>query len=187
MNPSNEDRKWTVLSSEYLIRRPWLTARRDHVRLPNGSEIPEYYVLEYPDWVNVIAITREGTFVLIRQYRHGLGETRYEICAGVCEAGEEPIDAARRELSEETGYGNGRWSKLMTISGNPGTTTNLTHCFLALDVEPVAPRHPEATEDMTVHLLTETEVRALLEGDEIRQSLMAAPLWKYFYEKGRKK
>ena len=55
----DDEKKWEVLHSEYLIRRPWLTARRDHVRLPNGVENPEYYVLEYPDWVNVIALTRD--------------------------------------------------------------------------------------------------------------------------------
>lgn len=68
----NDDKKWQILASEYLFRRPWLTVRRDHVRLPNGAEIPEYYVLEYPDWINVIAITRDGRFLLERQYRHGL-------------------------------------------------------------------------------------------------------------------
>ena len=52
----DKDKQWTVLESEYLIRRPWLTARRDRVRLPNGVENNEYYVLEYPDWVNVIAL-----------------------------------------------------------------------------------------------------------------------------------
>ena len=81
---STDDRKWEIIESEYLIRRPWLTARRDRVKLPTGVEIPEYYILEYPDWVNVIAITKEGKFVLVRQYRHGIKETRYEICAGVC-------------------------------------------------------------------------------------------------------
>lgn len=74
----NSDRKWEVLHSEYLIQRPWLTARRDCVRLPNGVENDEYYVLEYPDWVNVIAITAEGKFLMERQYRHGLQWTGYE-------------------------------------------------------------------------------------------------------------
>ena len=74
---STDDRKWEIIESEYLIRRPWLTARRDRVKLPTGVEIPEYYILEYPDWVNVIAITKEGKFVLVRQYRHGIKETRY--------------------------------------------------------------------------------------------------------------
>ena len=176
----NDERKWEIISSEYLIRRPWLTARRDHVRLPTGVENPEFYILEYPDWVNVIAITRKGEFVMIRQYRHGLGETRYELCAGVSEEGEAPIDSARRELLEETGYGGGEWQLWMTISANPSTTTNLTYCYLATNVELMSSQQLEETEDITVHLLTEKEVKALLVNDEIRQALMAAPLWKYF-------
>lgn len=176
----NDERKWEFISSEYLIRRPWLTARRDHVRLPTGVENPEFYILEYPDWVNVIAITRKGEFVMIRQYRHGLGETRYELCAGVSEEGEDPIDSARRELLEETGYGGGEWQLWMTISANPSTTTNLTYCYLATNVELMSTQQLEETEDITVHLLTEKEVKALLVNDEIRQALMAAPLWKYF-------
>ena len=179
------DRKWEILSTEYLIRRPWLTARRDHVKLPTGVENPEFYVLEYPDWVNVIAITKEGEFVMIRQYRHGLGETRYELCAGVSEEGEDPVESARRELYEETGYGGGEWQLWMTISANPSTTNNLTHCYLATGVERVSTQHLEATEDITVHLLTEAEVKELLVNDEIRQALMAAPLWKYFALKRR--
>lgn len=174
------DRKWEVLESEYLIRRPWLTARRDRVKLPTGVEIPEYYILEYPDWVNVIAITKEGQFVLVRQYRHGIGETRFEICAGVCEEGEEAIVSAQRELYEETGYGNGNWTELMTISANASTMTNITHCYLATDVEPISTQHLEETEDLTVHLFTADEVKTLLMNDEVKQSLMAAPLWKYF-------
>ena len=70
---------WKTLESEYIIKRPWLTARRDKVQLPTGAVHDEYYVLEYPDWVNVIAITDDGRFVFVRQYRHGLGETSYEI------------------------------------------------------------------------------------------------------------
>jgi len=175
-----DDRKWEVIESEYLIKRPWLTARRDRVKLPTGVEIPEYYILEYPDWVNVIAITCEGQFVMVRQYRHGIRETRYEICAGVCEAGEEPLVSAQRELYEETGYGNGSWSKLMTISGNASTMTNMTHCYLATDVEAISTQHLEDTEDLSMHLLSREEVKTLLMNDEVKQALMAAPLWKYF-------
>ncbi len=174
-----DDRKWEVLESEYLIKRPWLTARRDRVKLPTGIEIPEYYILEYPDWVNVIAITKEGKFVMVRQYRHGIRETRYEICAGVCEKGEEPMVSAQRELYEETGYGNGQWSLFMTISANASTMTNLTYCYLAIDVEQISTQHLEETEDLSVHLLDKEEVKALLMNDEVKQALMAAPLWKY--------
>lgn len=182
---NNQDREWTVLESEYLIRRPWLTARKDRVLLPTGVENDEYYVLEYPDWVNVIAITRDGMFLMERQYRHGLQLTCYEICAGVCEKGETPLQAARRELYEETGYGGGQWTHWMDLSPNPSTNNNLCHCFLATGVERISDQHLEQTEDIEIELLTPEEVQRLLQEDQVKQALMAAPLWKYFATKGK--
>lgn len=89
------ERKWELVSSEYLFRRPWLTARRDVVRLPNGTEIPEFYVLEYPDWVNIIAVTADGEFVMIRQYRHGIDQTRYEPCGRLRRPRRGPSDGSQ--------------------------------------------------------------------------------------------
>lgn len=177
-----EDGRWETVSSEYLFRRPWLTVRHDQVRLPDGRINPEFYVLEYPDWVNVIAITEDGLFVMERQYRQGLGKTCFEIPAGVMEKGETALEAARRELREETGYGEGTWEEIMTVSGNCSTTSNLTHCFVAKGVKKISGQHLDNTEDLCVHLLTLGQVRELLLSDKIRQSLMAAPLWKYFAE-----
>ena len=71
----NRNMEWKTLKSEYIIRRPWLTARRDTVELPTGVVNDEYYVLEYPDWINVIAVTPDGRMVFVRQYRHALGQT----------------------------------------------------------------------------------------------------------------
>ena len=81
-------RPWKVLSSEYLAKRPWFTVRCESVELPTGAIVPNWYIFEFPDWVNVIAITKEGEFVMISQYRHALGQTRYELVAGCCEQGE---------------------------------------------------------------------------------------------------
>lgn len=175
-----EDRKWKVLESTYLHRKPWLTVRSERIELPNGNQISEYFVFEYPEWINVIAITKEQKFIFVRQYRHGLGETSFELCAGVCEKEDaSPLVSAQRELLEETGFGNGKWTEYMTVSANPGTHTNLTHCFLATEVEQVATQHLEDTEDLTVHSLTLEEVKILLETDQIKQAIHAAPLWKY--------
>lgn len=177
--------KWKTLSTEYLIRRKWLTARRDTVQLPDGRVNEEYYILEYPDWVNVIAITKDGKFVMERQYRHGAGEVGYELPCGVMESGESPLCGAQRELLEETGYGNGRWSKLMTISANPDCMTNRIHCFLALDVEYVREPHLDANEDLVVSLMDYDCVLELLENNQILNAQMVAPLYKYFMEKVR--
>lgn len=179
-----DKRKWEVIESNMIISRPpWLSVRHDKVRLPDGRINPEFYVLEYPDWVNVIAITDQGKYVMERQYRHGLGRTCVEICAGVMEPGETPEQAARRELEEETGFVGGNWHKLMSVSGNASTTSNLTHCFVAIGVMPAGHRHLDSTEDLDVELMEEHEVYDLLLKDGIKQSLMAAPLWRWFATK----
>ena len=177
-----EHRPWRVLSEEYLIRRPWCTVRRDSVELPTGVVVPEWYVFEFPDWVNVIAITTEGEFVMISQYRHGVKQTRYELVAGCCEQGESAEQSARRELLEEAGYGGGQWREFMRIAPNPSNQNNFTTTFLALGVERVGEQQTEASEDIQVHLMSPVQVRELLEGDNIIQCLNAAPLWRYFAE-----
>ncbi len=178
--------KWKTLESEYLIKRPWLTARRDKVLLPTGVVHDEYYVLEYPTWINVIAITKDGKFVMVEQYRHGLQEIFTELVAGVAEKGEEPLQAAKRELMEETGFGGGEWVLNTVICANPGSQNNLTYSYIATGVEKVGSQHLDETEDVSVKLLTEAEVYEMLENDQVKQALMAAPLWKYFAKKCRK-
>ena len=173
-------KRWKTLKSEYLIRRPWLTARRDAVQLPNGEVNDEFYVLEYPDWINVIAITGEGHFVFVRQYRYALDLDSIELCAGVIEQGETPEEGARRELLEETGFGGGEWKEIMTIGQNPSTCSNWTHCFLATGVEKLQEQHLDRTEDIDVMLLTRDEVLEMRRSGQLKQALMLAPLWQYF-------
>ena len=173
--------KWTKLKSTYLFQRhPWLTIRQDKVRLHGGTIMDAYYVFEYPNWVNTIALTKDERFVFVKQYRHALGEVSFELSAGVCDQEDpDPLFSAKRELLEETGYGGGTWEEWMVNSANPGTHTNLTYCYLAKDVDLIAEPNLDETEEMEVHVLTLDEVRHLLEKNLIRQSLHAAALWKY--------
>jgi 8-oxo-dGTP pyrophosphatase MutT (NUDIX family) len=171
---------WKVLTSEYLSKKLWYTVRVDRVELPTGAIIPEYWVSEYPPWVNVVAVTSEGKLLLIRQYRHGLGAVHFEIPAGTTDPEDVSLElAARRELLEETGYGGGRWSPLMTLSANPALQNNLAYTFLAEDVVKVAEPDPGAGEDLRVHALAVDEVAGLLARGEIVQALHAAPLLKF--------
>ena len=139
-------------------------------------------MLEYPDWVNVRALTEDGQFVMERQYRHGLRKTCFEIPAGVMEKGETPLEAAKRELMEETGYGEGEWTNIMNVSGNSSTTNNISHCFVAKGVKKISGQHLDSTEDLEIVLLSRDQVKDLMVNDQIRQSLMAAPLWRFFAE-----
>ena len=178
-----KNRPWKVLKSEYVRQRPWCTVRLETLAMPDGRIVPEYYVFEYPDWVNVIATTRDGRLLLVSQYRHGLGETAYEIPAGCIEpADASPLAAAQRELKEETGYGGGRWRQLTVVAPNPATQNNRTYCFVAEGVERLGDQQLDATEQIDIYLVTRDEVLDLLRTDRIRQALMAAPLWRYLYE-----
>ena len=172
---------WTVLQTKYLFRKPpWLTMRQDRVQLPGGGIVEEYYVWEYPTWINVIAVTKERRVVLIRQYRYALGQVHYEIPAGVTDAGDGDLEAAaRRELLEETGFGGGRWQPWMTLSANPALQTNLTQTFLATEVEQLQPPNLETTEEITVHLVAIEEVKRIILAGEMVQALHAAPLLKF--------
>lgn len=175
-------RKWKTLGSEYLFRKPWLTARRDTVEMPDGRVVSDFYILEYPTWVNVIAITPEGLYVTVRQYRHGLRDVFTELCAGCVEEGEKPEDAARRELMEETGYAGGTWRLLDVLSPNPTANTNLCYCFVAEGVTLQGQQHLDATEDIAVELKTRSEMFSLLKSNSLVQAMMAAPLWHHFFE-----
>ena len=171
---------WTTLKSEYLFRRPWLTARRDTCQLPDGRINDEYYVLEYPTWVHVVAVTKEGEMVIIRQYRHGLGRTCFEIVAGCVEEGEEPLAAAQRELLEETGYSGGEWREAMQFSCNASAMNNITHSYVAIGVEKTSEQHLDASEDIEIYTFSPDEVKAMLQRGEFMQASMLAALYKFF-------
>ena len=175
----NDPQPWAVEQSAYIHREPWFTVRKEAIRMAGGGHIPDYYLFEYPDWVNVVAVTTDDQLVLIRQYRHGVGGVHYELCAGCVDPGEEPLVAAQRELLEETGYGGGHWQPLLTLSANPGTHTNLDYSFLATGVGKLQAQDLEPTEEISVHIVSKAQALALLEAGQIVQSLHAASLLRY--------
>lgn len=181
--PGDDEGRWRTLSSTYLFQRPWLTVRCQRMLLPTGREHPEYYILEYPTWVNIIALTPDDRMLLVRQYRPALDITRYELCAGVMDPSDaSPLEAAQRELLEETGFGGGEWTKLMVVGPNPSAMNNVSISFLAHGVTKLCEPRLEETEDINVHLFSRDEVYNMLKVGQFAQALMVAPLWRYFAE-----
>jgi 8-oxo-dGTP pyrophosphatase MutT (NUDIX family) len=175
---------WECLDKEYIFRHPpWLVLRHQRFRLPTGREISDYWISEFPPWVNVVAVTRNDEFVFVRQYRPGIGAVHYELSAGVVEAGEDLEAAARRELREETGFGGGRWRVLSCLSANPALQDNMTTTFLAEGVESIYPPAPEQTEDLRVHLVKVSDAVSLIDKGEMIQALHAAPLLRYLLKR----
>jgi ADP-ribose pyrophosphatase len=163
--------KWTVLESEYLHKEAWLTIRKDKCQMPNGKIIPAFYVNEYPEWVNAYALTEDGKVVMVKQYRHGIGQVGIELPGGVAEKGETMEEAVKREMKEETGFEFTTWKYLGKISANPSTTNNYMHMFLATGGKKVADQKLDDTEEVEVLLMEPEEVKKLVKENGMMQSL----------------
>ncbi len=142
----------------------------------------EFLILNAPDWVNVVAVTPnaagEECFLMVRQYRHGAEAITTEFPAGLIEQGEDPADAARRELLEETGCRAGRLRLIGTVSPNPAFMTNTCYTYLAEDLTRVAEKSLDELEQLEA---VEVPVRTVSErigtGELVNSLVIVAFLW----------
>jgi len=163
--------KWEKLSSEYVIQKPWATMRKDTCRMPDGTIVDDYYVLEYSEWANAIAITEDNEVLLIKQYRHAADVVLLEIPGGVVDAGEDPKAAIRRELLEETGHQFDDIEFISVIYPNPSTGTNRCHAFLARGGKLVQGQKLDAHEQIIVEKVSISKLKQLLFDQKFGQAL----------------
>lgn len=169
--------KWQKLSTRYLVREKWATLRVDTCKLQNGEVKDDYYVLEYPNWVNAIALTTEGKLILVRQYRHAADIISLEVPGGVIDGDEAPEAAVRRELLEETGYTFESSELIATLYPNPATANNVTYTYLLTGGRKTHEQHLDEHEILNVEEYTIEEVKQLLKDNKIDQSLHASALF----------
>jgi ADP-ribose pyrophosphatase len=140
----------------------------------NGEPLSHpYYRLFCPDWVNILPVTKDGRFIMIRQYRVGLNAITLETPGGVIDAGEEPIKTASRELEEETGYVSSKIISLGKFATNPAVQNNYLHTFLALDcyLNPARKNFPDDEEDITVELTTREKLNQYTQNGTFNHAL----------------
>jgi ADP-ribose pyrophosphatase len=163
---------WKVLESSYFRPR----FRIDKCELSNGNLL-DATIIEFREWANIMALTKNGEVLLVKQYRHGVCETLLEFPGGVVEDGEDPLEGAKRELLEETGYAAASLIEVGKLYPNPAFQTNALYCFLALDAEKVSEQNLDAGEDIEVHRMPLEELIELAKRGEFRHALMTAVLF----------
>ena len=163
---------WKIISSEYLFNDLWFKVRKDRCESPDGKIIDPYYVYEFPEWVTAVPVTEDGKIIMVRQYRHALGETCIEIPGGCVDDTDNSFEEAiARELLEETGYTFSTFDYLGKTSANPSTNNNLMHMFLARGGKKVSEQKLDHNEEIEVMLYSIDEVKQLLKERKILQSM----------------
>jgi 8-oxo-dGTP pyrophosphatase MutT (NUDIX family) len=184
----NHSFDWTTVESKYISKHKWMTLRQDICRMPDGTIVDPYFVLEFPPWCNVVALTEDEQVVMVRQYRHGIKKTLLELPCGYVDAEDaSPLTAMKRELREETGYTGEEFIETGQLSPNPANHDNITHCFLATDVRKVSEPKLDDSEQIEVVLIPLKSLLHMIEKGEIIQSLHISSVLKAMKTMGRLK
>jgi 8-oxo-dGTP pyrophosphatase MutT (NUDIX family) len=165
-------RLWERLFEQEQYRTRIFSVWKGRFRSPHDARERDYDLVRAPHWINVIPLTRQGKVVLIRQYRPGTHEICIEVPGGMVDPGEEPIEAARRELVEETGYRAERIEPLGAVAPNPAFQNNLTYSFLAQNAYPAESQHPDEDEHIETFEVPLADIPGMIRKGEIRHALV---------------
>lgn len=177
---SAEPVPWKTVARKTLVADRWIRLHEDSCEDVSGRSIAPYYVLEYGDWISVLALDRNDDAILVEEYRHGARVVALGTIGGGVEPGEAPEDAAARELLEETSFVADELIDLGATWANFGNHTNRVHHFLARGCTRIAEQSLDDSESIAVHVLSLDGL-----GDRLSQSYHQLTWYKAMEQLGR--
>lgn len=184
---SKDPLEWEEVKVDHLIKNEWIDFRVSRFRFPDGTEFEPYYSYSRRDYVVIVPVDTDGNLICVRQYRYGLREVTTEFPAGGIERtdgkeyggdkdinAEDALDAARRELREETGYASDEWTHLLTVPSNATVSDNYAHLYLAKNCRKVSEQDLDDTEYCAVVKYTPDEIEAMIKDGTFQQSVHVA-------------
>lgn len=168
-------KNWKTLSRTPILNTgKFLSVEYHTVELPDGRVITQWPWVITPDYVNVVAVTPEGRFLVFRQVKYGVEGTSLAAVGGYMEPGEEPLAAVRRELLEETGFTASHWENLGAYRVDANRGSGMAHFFLARGAQRVAERNADDLEEQQLLELTRAEIELALAQGEFKVLAWAA-------------
>lgn len=175
---SNRVKSWKKFQSKQIADCRIFKVREDFCK-NEDDETANFFVIENPDWVNIIAVTKDEKVVLIEQYRQGTEEITLEIPGGMVDEGEDAAKCAERELLEETGFKASEIICLGKSRPNPAIQSNWIYHFIAKDCEKTGETKFDEHESINTKLIDLSEIENLIESEEITHSLVLAGFYRF--------
>ncbi len=167
MDPTRLQPWKTLKTKDLVVAPPWLTISIEQVQLPKGRVVDDYYHLRLQDYAMIFAQVPDGQVIMLRQYKHGVGRVSLMLPGGGLAAGESPLEAAQRELLEETGYSAEHWQPLPNFVTSANYRGSQGYIFTAQNAQKVAEPNSGDLEDMEVVLMPPEAVIAAVKTGEV--------------------
>ena len=167
--------EWKIKSSEYLLKHKYMTVRKDVCVTKAGAVIDPYFVLEFPNWVQVVAFDANNRVLITRQYRHGIQKVIYGLPTGFTESSDKSaLESARRELIEETGYDAKKFVKVPKIYPNPAVQNNQVHTFAGFDIKKIKEPDFDPSENISTEFVTVKKLLKMIDKGSFSHALHVA-------------
>lgn len=184
INYNNDDKEleWEEVSCEHIVSDEWIDIRRCAFRFPDGNVFEPFYSYSRRNYVVIVATDENGDYICVRQYRQGIRKVTTEFPAGGIERtdnkqygdekeAEDALDAAKRELAEETGYESDEWRWLLKVPSNATIADNYAYIFEAKNCRKVCSQDLDETEFLYVRTIKPEELSELVKRGQFQQSM----------------